>query len=445
MLLNRILQFFSISTFFSSLIYLGFAPKQSDFTIIFSCFTLAFIAYALLVSKKMNCDFRLLLIASITIRIILIFPFPNLSDDIYRFIWDGRLQHIGINPYAAIPSELVGSNPILPEELFNLLNSPDYYSIYPPINQVVNYLSTYFSTTDYLYESVIYKSLLFVFDMISMFAVFHVLKKLELSKFKMFLYFLNPLVIIEISGNGHFEGVMIAFLALSLFFIVQKKAASSAVAFSLSVGSKLLPIMFAPAIFMFLRNRSAWSYIFIAILATLLIFLPAGLGIHLETMNLFDSIDLYVKKFEFNGSIYYLLRFIGYKIYGYNMIHILGPILTLATIVSILYISYRQKQNDYNQLIVTLFFSFTIFLFLSRTVHPWYLCIPIFLCIFNHFRFPIIWSYLITLTYINYSYSVYKENYMIVIFEYTIVFCFAIWELSSYRKTLKIKEAVKTN
>jgi hypothetical protein len=354
-------------------------------------------------------------------------------------------MHIGVNPYSHLPSELLGFDMVLTLPLFNSLNSPDYYSIYPPINQVVNYLATVVTTTDYYFESIIYKSILFVFDIISMAVVWFHLKRLQLKPNLMFLYFLNPLIIIETSGNGHFEGVMISFLAISLFYLYENRPIRTALGFSLSVGAKLLPLMFAPAILNYSNKLSKDKFILITIGVLAILFLPAGLGIKLETINFMDSIDLYVKKFEFNGSLYYLLRFIGYKIYGYNLIHVLGPILSVATLVSILALAYWQKQDDFQRLTVTLLFSFTIFLLLSRTVHPWYLCVPIFLCIFGRFRFPIIWSYLITLTYVNYSYPVYKENMQVIILEYTLVFAVILWELIHCRRSIEIEKAIKVN
>ena len=77
---------------------------------------------------------------------ILLFAFPNLSDDIYRFVWDGNLIGLNINPYGSMPSELVGqNNPGLSMDLYAQMNSPDYYTIYPPVTQLIFYISTWFS------------------------------------------------------------------------------------------------------------------------------------------------------------------------------------------------------------------------------------------------------------------------------------------------------------
>ena len=75
-----------------------------------------------------------LTIAAILIRTGLLWSTPNLSDDLYRFQWDGRLQDLGISAYAQAPEDIMAGNPDDPvlQQLFPHLNSPEYYSIYPP-------------------------------------------------------------------------------------------------------------------------------------------------------------------------------------------------------------------------------------------------------------------------------------------------------------------------
>ena len=63
------------------------------------------------------------------IRLMLLFSFPNLSDDIFRFIWDGRMCSLGINPYGYLPSEIVDNHAALGAELYSELNSPNYFTI----------------------------------------------------------------------------------------------------------------------------------------------------------------------------------------------------------------------------------------------------------------------------------------------------------------------------
>ena len=141
---------------------------------------------------------------------------------------------------------------------------------------------------------------------------------------KALFYILNPLVIVELCGNLHFEAVMIFFLLLSLYLMVKNKNLFSAVAFGLAVGTKLWPLMFLP----FLIKRIGWQKTFIFGLITIttvvIIFIPFYEPA--VPQNFFNSIRLYFQNFEFNASLYFLARWIGYEITGYNIIQTTGKI-----------------------------------------------------------------------------------------------------------------------
>ncbi|MEK7255452.1 MAG: hypothetical protein AAB316_11950, partial [Bacteroidota bacterium] len=76
----------------------------------------------------------------------------------------------------------------------------------------------------------------------------------------------------------------------------------------------------------------------------------------------------------------------------------------------------------------TCLFAFCIYLACTTTLHPWYLALPVLLCIFTRWRFPIVWSGMIFLTYVNYSYSPYRENLCVVALEYAVVAGWLIFE-----------------
>ena len=74
-------------------------------------------------------------------------------------------------------------------------------------------------------------------------------------------------------------------------------------------------------------------------------------------------------------------------------------------------------------------FAICLYLLFTTTVHPWYVALPVVLCLFTRFRFPILWSGLIWLTYFNYSGEVYEEKLWAVTVEYILVGLYAFWEL----------------
>jgi hypothetical protein len=116
------------------------------------------------------------------------------------------------------------------------------------------------------------------------------------------------------------------------------------------------------------------------------------------------------------------MRYLGQLWVGYNLIHFIGPLLGLIAVLLILGKAYFSLVNSLQQFLNYAFFSFCTYLLLATTVHPWYLVIPIMLSVFVRLRFVIIWSFLIMLSYINYSYDPYFENLWIVGIEYGIVF-----------------------
>lgn len=428
---------------FISCSFLIFIPKQSDFTLIAVGYALSFAAYLLFI-KEFEAKYLFYgLLAGVLIRLILLFAFPNLSDDVYRFIWDGRLIHAGISPYLSLPSEVVAQSiPGLDQGLFDLLNSPGYYSIYPPVSQAVFYLATVGSSSP-IGANLSMKIVLLLIELMGFYYLIRLLVDLYEDKELAFktgmLFFLNPLLIVECVGNIHFEGMMLSLLAIALYFLNQSKLIRAAFFLALSIGTKLIPIVLLPYILIKLKGRERRLFFISSTFFTVAIFAPFLLG--LEGNNFLESIDLYFRKFEFNASIYYLLRAIGYLWYGYNKIAVLGPVLAFIVLLwSIWYLLFKDKKEDLDikELCKFGLFTLTLFYASSTTIHPWYITNLIFLSLFVGLRYPILWSYLITWTYINYSYVPYTENMWIVFVEYFVLFVFIVFELkcSGRRKTI---------
>jgi hypothetical protein len=119
---------------------------------------------------------------------------------------------------------------------------------------------------------------------------------------------------------------------------------------------------------------------------------------------------------------------------GYNQIAIIGPLLGLSVLTGVVIYAFKESNPNIKSLFKAMLFGICMYLFLATTVHPWYTILPLILCIFTSFRFPVIWSGLIFLTYINYSHPVYFENLWIVGLEYSIVFGFMVWEFLDCKK-----------
>jgi len=411
---------------------LGYFPKQDDFLIILVCFACLFGLYILTYRMyKSHQDVLLFIFLSIFLRGCLLFAFPNLSDDIFRFLWDGHLINDGINPFLFTPSEWMQHDQSIVieryEAIYPFLNSPEYYSIYPPVSQIIFALCVKIFPSSLFWASVLMKSIFLASEILTIYFLMKIVQLLRLPLNRVLLYALNPLVIIELVGNLHFEALMILFFVLAVWSFMRKRFKLFGFFFALSVGAKLLPLMFLP--FFFLRMR--WKSLVVssvALVGTLiLMFLPFVSGELL--FNFAKSLNLYFQKFEFNASIYYIMRWLGFQKYGYNLIQTFGPLLSVFTFVIIISLAWFEKSKRLQRLFKSCLFAFTAYLLLGTTIHPWYLSLPILLSIFTYYRYPIFWSGLITFTYINYAYNPYRENLWVVAIEYSIVLTILLVEI----------------
>lgn len=369
---------------------------------------------------------------AVLLRAVLLFAAPGLSDDVYRFLWDGYLLQAGVSPFEHLPSFYAEAGfPIAGHsaELYAELNSPNYYTIYPPVAQFTFLVSVLFDTHILPGAAVILLRLpILLCEIGSIYLLVRLLQHFRYPLKNIYLYALNPLIIIELTGNLHFEGVMIFFFLLAFYFLVKhKKMWQSAVFAALSIASKLLPLLFLS----FFIRRLGWkkSLLYFTIVGSVLVLLFAPITGSFFVAHFGESLDLYFRKFEFNASIYYLVRAVGYEIYGYNIIQKVGPWFAALTFFSIFIAAFSEKKSDWKSLPRVLLFAICVYLLFATTVHPWYVALPLVLCLFTRFRFPVLWSGVVWLTYANYGGAVYEEKMWAVVIEYSLVIGYAIWEL----------------
>lgn len=409
--------------------FVAFVPAQSDFSRIALGYLPGFAAYGYLLLRGENGPVHFFLGVALLARLILLFSFPNLSDDVYRFIWDGRLTVQGYNPFDQLPAYYLQSgNAVrgLSEVLFRQLNSPEYFTIYPPLAQATFALAAWLFPGSLTGSSVVMKLFLLACEAGTLWLLPKMLRDFGLPLHRSLLYALNPLIIVEVMGNLHYEGAMIFFFLLGWWWLRRGRMYLGGVAIALSIATKLLPLLFLP----FFIRRLGWSrslrFFGVLGIVLLLLFFPLINGVFIK--NFGSSLDLYFRKFEFNASVYYLFRWLGYLQKGYNQIARFGPMLAMATFIGITTLALWSKNRDWASLGRPALFAICLYLFCTTTVHPWYVATPLVLCGFTTWRFPVLWSVLIPLTYINYSYPEYRENLWIVALEYGLTFAFLLYE-----------------
>ena len=238
--LNKIFYF---SLLLSIYFFSGYIFERHETVVIFFLFFLCF-ALTFLVSKKLSLNE--ILFFGISFRLILFFTYPWLSDDFYRFIWDGLVIGENINPYEYTPSELMKKGEVLGTkkifiELYGKMSNLSRlnYSPYPPINQFLFFLSTLVKK-DISLSLISMRSLIIVSDILNFFIGLRILKKIKFREEKILWYFLNPLVIIELTGNLHFEGFMLTFFGFGILLFLENKKLFALFPLALSVGTKLI-------------------------------------------------------------------------------------------------------------------------------------------------------------------------------------------------------------
>ncbi|HLL75929.1 MAG TPA: glycosyltransferase 87 family protein [Pyrinomonadaceae bacterium] len=169
---------------------------------------------------------------------------PRLSDDIYRYVWDGRVQAAGINPYRHIPAEEPLAH-LRDEAIYPKINRRDYApTIYPPLAQAIFFATTRVS------ESVTWMKLTMIaFEAVSIWAVVWLLASFGLPRQRVLLFAWHPLLVYEIAGSGHLDALMICFVCLALVARRSNREGLTGALLACAALVKFFPAVLAPALY----------------------------------------------------------------------------------------------------------------------------------------------------------------------------------------------------
>ena len=418
---------------------IAFHIQRPDSAILLTTYTLIFGCYLYLVNRKENLTVKHIIAIGIAFRLIFLFSTPSLSDDFYRFIWDGRLWFNGINPFAELPTYYINNPTEAPfginQELFQLLNSPTHYTIYPPIPQFINWLAALLASDSIWLSTVVLRVAHLLAELGTLILIPRLLKSYKINVKNVLWYAANPLIIIELVGNLHHEALMIFFIVLFMLNFRQGKIYGAGFSLAMAVASKLIPFMFLPFILLKMNLKQNIRFLIIFGLSILIVFAPL-----LDTSffaGIEDSLLLYYQYFEFNAGIYYLFREVGYWINDYNMIAFIGKMFAIGVTILVLMISliaYVKKRHFPE----TFLWVSTVFALFSLILHPWYIALVILFSSITRYKFGILWSFLIMGTYAGYSISGFDEIFWIVALEFSAVLAYMFYELkqTSYAKLI---------
>jgi hypothetical protein len=214
------------------------------------------------------------------------------DDDIHRYVWDGRLQRLGYNPYLVVPSDPAAKGLHTPET--RNLNNPDLPSPYPAGAQL------FFRAVTAIQESTFaLKIALVVCELAIVFVLLDVLRYNRQGTHLVLAYAWSPLLAIEVAGSGHIDIVGALLLLVSAAALGRRWRTAAAVAFGLAVAVKLLPIVLLPLYWKRVRVRDAA----LAVAVVGLLYVPF---LHHGRVPI-GSLGTYVQSWRFNGPVFAML------------------------------------------------------------------------------------------------------------------------------------------
>lgn len=304
----------------------------------------------------------MVLVIAIFIRLLLMQRAPELSDDLFRYLWDGLQLLQGINPYAVAP-EMVIPLTQAGKAIQPLINHPYLVTIYPPAAQVLFAFSggTIFG----------FKLLCVILDIGSCVILALLLKRQQRSYWWLTLYAWHPLVVIESAASAHIDIAALFFVLLSLWAAVWQQprwqswaGLVSGLCLASAVMIKLLPVVFVPFFYLLLprdqRHRFFMAFVG-GCAAYVLPFLP-------QLSHGFATLTTYVNHWEFSSFSFRLLR----TLFGSGQHARLILVTLFGCIVVSQWWNLRQTEVTLDRLVKACGRFLMVFLLLTPTLHPWY-------------------------------------------------------------------------
>ncbi len=415
--------------------FFGYHLERTQFLwLLISYAGLFLISFKLIQFEKWN--FKFLVLTGIIFRLVLLAAVPNLSDDFYRFIWDGNVLLQGISPYEFTPTELINSQDIQIEksqELYAGMSelSRGVHSNYPPLNQIFFAITSFLGGGTVMGSIIAIRGIHILSDLGIVYFGRKLLKQLNYSPHLIFWYFLNPLIVLELTGNLHFEGVMLFFFLAAIYLCHTTKWARGAVIYGLAISTKLIPLLFLPLFLPFLKWKKSIFYYIISLgvaALTVVPFVSPDL-----VSNYGDTLALWFTNFEFNAGIYNIVELLSDE-KPWELIAQYGKVISVLVVICLLVLTFVKRSLDTRQLLFYMLCVLTFYYLLSATVHPWYIITLVLLCLFTDFRFPLFWSAVVVLSYSAYDNPEYNEHPVFLIIEYTVVFGVILYELFRLRR-----------
>ena len=301
-----------------------------------------------------------ILVGAVLMRLALLFVEPYLSTDIYRYVWDGRIQAAGINPYRYVPGAPELAH-LRDAAIYPNINRADYaVTIYPPMGQAVFFVVTRFS------ESVTAMKLgLLAFDAAAIAALLALLHRLEIPATCIAVYAWHPLVIWEVAGSGHVDVAMCALLMAGLLLFLYDRVALAGVAITLAALIKPTALLALPVFWRPWNLRLPLGVLLTAVLAYLP-YLSVGRRVFGYLWGYVDEEGLASGR-GFN-VLWLMERWTGHVPAAVSIYVIIAAMIMMCLVIAIAFRTDRSPQTT----VACLNWLLVIFLILASPHYPWY-------------------------------------------------------------------------
>ncbi len=306
--------------------------------------------------KEHRTLFFVIVVLALAVRIIVLVGAEDkfyLSDDIYRYVWDGKVSAEGINPYKYAP---------LDQELEDLrdssihphINFPHMRTIYPPVAQDF-FLAAYKIGGGNI---IAFKLMFALFEVLTFFLLLKWLFIIGVKRSNLLLYLFSPLILVEFYISAHLDILGIPFLIAALISMEREKPLISGLLMACASLVKFYGLFFVPFMFFHFKKWSRLAFLSGFIVFGAFLYLPYIVGIEFEVLG---SLPAYLMEWHYYASVYdVLLNFFETETARYIIWGAFG-----ALFIFLLFI----RMNVYQKM----FAVFGGYVVLTPALFPWYL------------------------------------------------------------------------
>ena len=195
-----------------------------------------------------------------------------------------------------------------------------------------------------------------------------------------------------------------------------------------SIALKLIPLMILPLLWQFLKPKKSILFGLLTLMCSLMFFIPLFIGQE-GIEHYLKTISLWFNRFEFNGSLYYIIRKLGYEVKGYNIIRMFGKVTPYIIIALVACFTFIRNNKTPKSVINGMLLMLSCYFFISTTVHPWYIVCLVTIGLFSNYSYPLFWSALVTLSYVAYGNYNFNENFYLISLQYGLVYGILVYEM----------------